>query len=83
MKTTYQVIGTVDKAGSIAGNTVTVGQQLSDEYQLGDKETRTIQLQADGNWTVKVHNYNKEGKLVTTNTVEVTRDITAPTITML
>jgi len=81
MKTTYQVIGTVDKAGSIAGNTVTVGQQLSDEYQLGDKETRTIQLQADGNWTVKVHNYNKEGKLVTTNTVEVTRDITAPTIT--
>ena len=79
MKTTYQVIGTVDKVGSIAGNSVTEGQQLSDEYQLGDKETRTIQLQADGNWTVKVHNYNKEGKLVTTNTVEVTRDITSPT----
>ncbi len=80
MKTTYQVLGTVDKAGSIAGNAVTVGQQLSDEYALNDKETRTIQLQADGNWTVKVHNYNKEGKLVTTNTVEVTRDITPPTI---
>ena len=80
MKTTYQVLGTVDKAGNIAGNSVTVGQQLGDEYQLGDKETRTIQLQADGNWTVKVHNYNKEGKLVTTNTVEVTRDITPPTI---
>ncbi len=81
MKTTYQVLGTVDKAGNIAGNAVTQGQQLSDEYQLGDKETRTIQLQADGNWTVKVHNYNKEGKLVTTNVVEVTRDITPPTIT--
>ncbi len=81
MKTTYQVLGTVDKAGSMLGNTVTQGQQLpTDEYQLGDKETRTIQLQADGNWTVKVHNYNKEGKLVTTNTVEVTRDITVPTI---
>ena len=82
MKTTYQVLGTVDKAGSMLGNAVTQGQQLpTDEYQLGDKETRTIQLQADGNWTVKVHNYNKEGKLVTTNTVEVTRDITVPTIT--
>jgi len=81
MKTTYQVLGTVDKAGSIAGNSVTVGQQLSDEYALNDKETRTIQLQADGNWTVKVHNYNKEGKLVTTNVVEVTRDITPPKIT--
>ena len=81
MKTTYQVLGTVDKAGSMLGNAVTQGQQLpTDEYQLGDKETRTIQLQADGNWTVKVHNYNKEGKLVTTNTVEVTRDITVPTI---
>ncbi len=80
MKTTYQVLGTVDKAGNIAGNAVTQGQQLSDEYALNDKETRTIQLQADGNWTVKVHNYNKEGKLVTTNVVEVTRDITPPTI---
>ncbi len=81
MKTTYQVLGTVDKEGSIAGNSVTVGQQLSDEYAINDKETRTIALQADGNWTVKVHNYNKEGKLVTTNIVEVTRDITVPTIT--
>ena len=81
MKTTYQVLGTVDKVGSIAGNSVTVGQQLSDEYALGDKETRTIQLQADGNWTVKVHNYNKEGKLVTTNIVEVTRDTIEPMVT--
>ena len=42
MKTTYQVLGTVDKAGSIAGNAVTVGQQLSDEYAIMIKKQERL-----------------------------------------
>ena len=39
---------------------------------------KTIQIRADGNWTIKVHTYNKEGIKVTTNTYEVTRDTVTP-----
>ena len=87
-KTTYQIIGTVTEAeanggvGSMDGTSTPNGTVLTaNEVELpNDKTTKTISLQANGNWTVKVKNYNKEGKLVTTNVYEVTRDIIAPVI---
>ncbi len=86
-KTTYQIIGTVSEAeanggaGSMDGTSTPNGTVLTaNEVDLpNDKTTKTISLQANGNWTVKVKNYNKEGKLVTTNVYEVTRDTIAPT----
>jgi len=88
-KTTYQIIGTVTEAeanggvGSMDGTSTPNGTVLTaNEVELpNDKTTKTISLQANGNWTVKVKNYNKEGKLVTTNVYEVTRDTIVPVIT--
>ena len=88
-KTTYQIIGTVSEAeanggaGSMDGTSTPNGTVLTaNEVDLpNDKTTKTISLQANGNWTVKVKNYNKEGKLVTTNVYEVTRDTIVPVIT--
>ncbi len=86
-KTTYQIIGTVTEAeanggaGSMDGTSTPNGTVLTaNEVDLpNDKTTKTIQLAANGHWTVKVRNYNKENKLVTTNVYEVTRDTIAPT----
>ncbi len=88
-KTTYQIIGTVTEAessggvGSMDGTNTPNGTVLpANEVELpNDKTTKTIQLQANGNWIIKVRNYNKENKLVTTNIYEITRDTIAPVIT--
>ena len=85
-KTTYQILGTVTDnekdgtSGKMDGSIVAVGTELKDEKLISDKETKTIQLQANGNWKIKVHTYDKEGKLVTTNTLEITRDTIPPIV---
>lgn len=39
-----------------------------------------MNLAADGDWTVKVHTYNKEGNRVTTNSIRICRDTVAPVV---
>ena len=47
-----------------------------DEIEMANE--KTIPIRADGNWTIKIHTYNKENVRVTTNTLEVTRDTVTP-----
>ena len=76
-KVTYQILGTTTGAGVMDGVNYNKGVALPEE-EKESPNTKTIQIRADGNWTIKVHTYNKEGIKVTTNTYEVTRDTVTP-----
>ena len=78
-RVTYQILGTTTGAGIIDGVDYDRGVALStNEIEIGNK--KILQIQADGNWTIKVHTYNKENVRVTTNALEVTRDTVGPEI---
>ncbi len=80
-KVTYQITGTATENGTMDGNSYNKGQALpGNEIEVVHNETKTIPVRADGNWTVTVRNYNKENVVVSTNTLEVTRDTVNPTI---
>ncbi len=80
-KVTYQITGTATENGTMDGNSYNKGQALpGNEIEVVHNETKTIQVRADGNWTVTVRNYNKENVVVSTNTLEVTRDTVNPTL---
>ncbi len=80
-KVTYQITGTATENGTMDGNSYNKGQALpGSEIEVVHNETKTIQVRADGNWTVTVRNYNKENVVVSTNTLEITRDTVNPTI---
>ena len=78
-RVTYQIIGTTTGAGNVDGTEYTIGTALNEEEKEMTNE-KTFQIQADGNWTIKIHTYNKEGIKVTTNTINVTRDTVGPEI---
>ena len=76
-RVTYQILGTTTGAGNMDGTYYDRGVSLpEDEIEMANE--KTIQIRADGNWTIKVHTYNKENVRVTTNTLEVTRDTVTP-----
>ena len=76
-RVTYQILGTTTGAGNMDGTYYDKGVALSeDEIEMANE--KTIQIRADGNWTIKIHTYNKENVRVTTNTLEVTRDTVTP-----
>ena len=76
-RVTYQILGTTTGAGNMDGTYYDKGVALSeDEIEMGNE--KTILIRADGNWTIKIHTYNKENVRVTTNTLEVTRDTVTP-----
>ena len=78
-RVTYQIIGTTTGAGNMDGSEYEIGTAVSeDEREMGN--TKTLLIQADGNWIIKVHTYNKENERVSTNTLEVTRDMVGPVI---
>ena len=80
-KVTYQITGTATENGTMDGNSYNKGQALpGNEIEVVHNETKTIPVRADGNWTVVVRNYNKENVVVSTNTLEVTRDTVNPSI---
>ena len=80
-KVTYQITGTATENGTMDGNSYNKGQALpGNEIEVVHNETKTIPVRADGNWTVTVRNYNKENVVVSTNTIEVTRDTVNPTL---
>ena len=76
-RVTYQILGTTTGAGNMDGTYYDKGVALpEDEIEMANE--KTIQIRADGNWTIKIHTYNKENVRVTTNTLEVTRDTVTP-----
>ena len=76
-RVTYQILGTTTGAGNMDGTYYDRGVSLpEDEIEMANE--KTIQIRADGNWTIKIHTYNKENVRVTTNTLEVTRDTVTP-----
>ena len=76
-RVTYQILGTTTGAGNMDGTYYDKGVALSeDEIEMANE--KTIPIRADGNWTIKIHTYNKENVRVTTNTLEVTRDTVTP-----
>ena len=76
-RVTYQILGTTTGAGNMDGTYYDRGVSLpEDEIEMANE--KTIQIRADGNWTLKIHTYNKENVRVTTNTLEVTRDTVTP-----
>ena len=76
-RVTYQILGTTTGAGNMDGTYYDKGVALTeDELEMGNE--KIIQIRADGNWTIKVHTYNKENVRVSTNTLEVTRDTVTP-----
>ncbi len=78
-KVTYQITGTATENGTMDGTSYNKGQALpGNEIEVVHNETKTIPVRADGNWTVTVRNYNKENVVVSTNTLEVTRDTVNP-----
>jgi len=80
-KVTYQITGTATENGTMDGTSYNKGQALpGNEIEVVHNETKTIPVRADGNWTVTVRNYNKENVVVSTNTLEVTRDTVNPTL---
>ena len=80
-KVTYQITGTATENGTMDGTSYNKGQALpGNEIEVVHNETKTIPVRADGNWTVTVRNYNKENVVVSTNTLEVTRDTVNPSI---
>ena len=87
-KIEYQIEGTATENGTIEGTSYTKDQPVNQtkEYLSSngqDKVKQTLNLATDGDWTVKVHTYNKEGRKVTTNTIRICRDTVAPEITKL
>ncbi len=85
-KIEYQVEGTATEDGTIDGTSYIKDQPVNQtkEYFSSngqDKVKQTLNLATDGDWTVKVHTYNKEGRKVTTNTIRICRDTVAPIIT--
>ena len=80
-KVTYQITGTATENGTMDGTSYNKGQALpGNEIEVVHNETKTIPVRADGNWTVTVRNYNKENVVVSTNTLEVTRDTVNPAV---
>ena len=81
-RVTYQILGSTTGAGAIDGTNYDRGATVctpDQEIALDSTNTtKTIPIRADGNWTIKVHTYNKEGVRVTTNTLDVTRDTVNP-----
>ena len=81
-RVTYQILGSTTGAGAIDGTNYDRGATVctpDQEIALDSTNTtKTIPIRADGNWTIKVHTYNKEGVRVTTNTLDVTRDTVTP-----
>ena len=76
-RVTYQILGTTTGAGNMDGTYYDRGVSLpEDEIEMANE--KTIPIRADGNWTIKIHTYNKENVRVTTNTLEVTRDTVTP-----
>jgi len=76
-RVTYEILGTTTGSGVMQGATVDKGVSCdTGELEMGNEHK--IELRADGNWTIKVHTYNKEDVRVTTNTLEVTRDNVTP-----
>ena len=83
-KVTYQITGTATENGTMDGTSYNKGQALpGNEIEVVHNETKTIPVRADGNWTVTVRNYNKENVVVSTNTLEVTRDTVNPAVNNL
>ena len=85
-KIEYQVEGTATEDGTIDGTSYIKDQPVNQtkEYFSSngqDKVKQTLNLATDGDWTVKVHTYNKEGRKVTTNTIRICRDTVAPIVT--
>ena len=84
-KIEYQVEGTATENGTIDGTSYSKDQPVNQTKEYSsingqDKVKQTLNLATDGDWTVKVHTYNKEGKRVTTNTIRLCRDTIAPTL---
>jgi len=76
-RVTYQILGTTTSAGQMDSVNYDKGVALTDdELEMGNNHM--IPIRADGNWTIKVHTYNKENVRVTTSTLEVTRDTVTP-----
>ena len=85
-KIEYQVEGTATEDGTIDGTSYIKDQPVNQtkEYFSSngqDKVKQTLNLATDGDWTVKVHTYNKEGRKVTTNAIRLCRDTVAPVVT--
>ncbi len=85
-KIEYQVEGIATEDGTIDGTSYIKDQPVNQtkEYFSSngqDKVKQTLNLATDGDWTVKVHTYNKEGRKVTTNTIRICRDTVAPIVT--
>ena len=75
-KIEYQVEGTATENGTIDGTSYSKDQPVNQTKEYSsingqDKVKQTLNLATDGDWTVKVHTYNKEGKRVTTNTIRL------------
>ena len=84
-KIEYQVEGTATENGTIDGTSYSKDQPVNQTKEYSsingqDKVKQTLNLATDGDWTVKVHTYNKEGKRLTTNTIRLCRDTIAPTL---
>ena len=77
-KVTYQILGTTTSEGEIDRIHYPSGTALTtDEHEMDNQ--KTIPIRADGNWTIKIHTYDANGKTkVSTNTLEVSRDTIAP-----
>ena len=84
-KIEYQVKGIATESGTIDETSYSKDQPVNQtkEYFSSngqDKVVQTLNLATDGDWTVKVHIYNKEGRKVTTNTIRICRDTVAPIV---
>ena len=78
-RVTYQIAGTTTGAGSVDGEEYTIGTAVNEEEREMGNE-KSFQIQADGNWQIKINTYNKENVKVTTNTINVTKDTVIPVI---
>ena len=78
-RVTYQIAGTTTGAGSVDGEEYTIGTAVNEEEREMENE-KSFQIQADGNWQIKINTYNKENVKVTTNTINITKDTVGPTI---
>ena len=78
-RVTYQIAGTTTGAGNVDGTEYSLGVAVNEEErEMGNIES--FQIQADGNWEIKINTYNKENVKVTTNVINITRDTVGPEI---
>ena len=82
-KVTYRVTGTAKGAngkGTVANTTVTENQTI-DTGEVEIANNGTIQIQADGVWTITSYSYDKSGrKSAVSGSLVFTRDTVKPTI---